>query len=88
MSSSTIGERRGLIILLALILITALVSAIISSVSPQAEPQLQADSIIVTPAPVTDSAVQAQPVKRRQRKAPKPKTKKAPRYRSPLDEPV
>lgn len=88
MSPSTIGERRGLIILLALILVTALVSTVISSGTSQPDPTFPVDSATMTPATPTDTAVHVHPLKHRQRKEAKPKRKKLPRYRSPLDEPV
>ncbi|MDE6582923.1 MAG: hypothetical protein K2K47_10410 [Duncaniella sp.] len=91
-SPSTIGERRGLIILLALILITAIVSAVISSVTPSGEQPLPAcvtDTISI-PAEKScehsDSSAFSR--KKRSKKSAEKSRKKSPVYRSPLDEPV
>lgn len=94
-SPSTIGERRGLIILLALILITAIVSAVISSVTPSGEQPLPAcvtDTISIPAeksAEHSDSSVfHKKSHKKPAKKSAEKSRKKSPVYRSPLDEPV
>ncbi|MDE6483855.1 MAG: hypothetical protein K2L14_00460 [Duncaniella sp.] len=101
MTPSTIGERRGLIILLALILITAIVTAVISSVTPSDEQPLPADVTdtvytlsekVPENSDSSDFSDSSDSSEKSPKKPPKKSAKKAgkksPAYRSPLDEPV